>query len=386
MRIEPAVTFETFAPVEGTPALRAAAERDFDFRSAEYARLFEASDATAFQYPLWLDRLYRQVAPSRGAEPLVVTIRHGASGRLAAVLPLVRRKRGLLRVVEFADLGLTDYAGPVCGAAEWDKLLREPGLRRALLQALRPFDILRIAKLREDSPDLHALFGPASHAVMPAAAHAAALDAAFPEWRARRMKPSLRKELDQKRKRLGRKGEVRLACLLDPAGIDTALTRLRAFRRERFETRAERDVLADRTVFDFYRAIAIDGAASGFARTYALALDGSPVAVVFGIAHGGRFMVLLSAFDNAFRKSSLGYLLFEDIVADCIARGDAIFDLTIGNEGYKQDLGAEPTRLFEVRASGSPLGLAANLCLRQEWVKKLVKRSLTRPAPGPASS
>jgi CelD/BcsL family acetyltransferase involved in cellulose biosynthesis len=381
MRIEPVSTFGAFPQVAASAVLRAKAEPGFDFRTAEYARLFESSDATAFQHPLWLDRIYREVAPRLGAEPLVVTIRDGASGRLAAVLPLVRRKRGLLRVVEFADLGLTDYAGPVCGRGEWNELVRKPGVRRAVLDAIRPFDVLRIAKLRADGPDLRPLFAAASHSVMPAAAHEAPLDGAFPQWRAERMNPSLRKEMDQKRKRLDRKGEVRFATLPERESIDTALMSLREFRRARFASRAECDVLADATIFDFYRDVAADGAQSGFARTYALEFDGRVVAVVFGIAHGGRFMVLLSAFDNAFRKSSLGYLLFEDIVADCIARGDVIFDLTIGNEGYKRDFGAQPTRLFEVRASGSAIGLAANICLRQEWVKKLVKRSLAVPAP-----
>ncbi|MBN4669075.1 cellulose biosynthesis protein CelD, partial [Pandoraea nosoerga] len=34
----------------------------FDFLSEEYATLFEGSDATAFQHPLWLDSLYRKLA------------------------------------------------------------------------------------------------------------------------------------------------------------------------------------------------------------------------------------------------------------------------------------------------------------------------------------
>lgn len=101
----------------------------------------------------------------------MITLRDGASGRLAAVLPLVRRKRGLLRMVEFADFGLTDYAGPVCGRDEWNGLMREPTASGAMLRALRPFDLLRTAKLREDGLDLRPLLGSASQSVMPAAAH-----------------------------------------------------------------------------------------------------------------------------------------------------------------------------------------------------------------------
>ena len=380
MRIEPTSVFTEWSPnaasAPATAAFAARVEAGFDFRSAEYARLFEGSGATAFQHPLWLELLYERIAPRVGAEPLPVAVRDEASGRLAAVLPLVRRKHGLLKVVSFADLGITDYAGPVCGRAEWDALMACPRVRDAVLRAIKPFDLLRIVKVREDAPDLRLAFRSASCSVMRTAAHAARLDRPFPEWRAERVNPSLRKELDQKRRRLSRKGEVRFEALLDPARIETALSRMLEFRRARFESRAEKDALAEPAVFGFYREVAVAGAASGFARTYAFSLDGVPVAVVFGIAHRGRFLVLLSAFDNALRKSSVGYLLFEDIVADCIGRGDDVFDLTIGNEGYKQDLGAEATRLLEIRASGSPLGAVADLCLRQDWVKSFVKRRL----------
>jgi CelD/BcsL family acetyltransferase involved in cellulose biosynthesis len=148
MLIEPVTTVEAFAEVVEPPALQVTAEPRFDFLGAEYGRLFESSDATAFQHPLWLDGLYRNLAPPLGAEPLVITLRDGATGRLAAVVPLVRRKRGLLRMVEFADFGLTDYAGPVCGRDEWNRLAREPTASRAMLRALRPFDLLRIAAPR----------------------------------------------------------------------------------------------------------------------------------------------------------------------------------------------------------------------------------------------
>src|SRR2546430_13630400 len=40
-----------------------ASENSFDFLSDEYRALFENSRATAFQNPLWLDRLYASLAP-----------------------------------------------------------------------------------------------------------------------------------------------------------------------------------------------------------------------------------------------------------------------------------------------------------------------------------
>jgi hypothetical protein len=71
MLTEPVTTVEAFAEVAEPAALQVTAEPRFDFVGAEYGRLFERSDATAFQHPLWLDGLYRNLAPPLGAEPLV---------------------------------------------------------------------------------------------------------------------------------------------------------------------------------------------------------------------------------------------------------------------------------------------------------------------------
>jgi hypothetical protein len=119
MLIEPVTTVEAFAEAAEPPALQVTAEPRFDFLGAEYGRLFESSDATAFQHPLWLDGLYRNLAPPLGAEPLVITLRDGATGRLAAV--------------KFADFGFTDPTVLASGLGEARKaIVGEPGARAPL--------------------------------------------------------------------------------------------------------------------------------------------------------------------------------------------------------------------------------------------------------------
>src|SRR4051812_19345324 len=60
-----------------------AIEQGFDFLSPDYAELFDNSAATAFQHPRWLDTLYTKLASHAGATPLVVVVRHRATGALA---------------------------------------------------------------------------------------------------------------------------------------------------------------------------------------------------------------------------------------------------------------------------------------------------------------
>src|SRR4051812_41911267 len=86
-------------------------EDSFDFRSKEYVEFFANSAATAFQHPIWLAQLYERLVRQGDATPLIVVVRAG--GELAMVLPLVRRRYTLLKVVEFADMRVSDYVSPV---------------------------------------------------------------------------------------------------------------------------------------------------------------------------------------------------------------------------------------------------------------------------------
>ena len=124
-----------------------AIEQGFDFLTPDYAELFDNSAATAFQHPLWLDTLYTRLASHVGATPLVVVVRHRATGALAMVLPLLRIRRGPIRTVEFADLRVSDYLAPVCSPQVFSELLKDESACAEIRCLVRPFDLLRMTKL-----------------------------------------------------------------------------------------------------------------------------------------------------------------------------------------------------------------------------------------------
>ena len=55
--------------LRGFAVFQISVENAFDFLSPEYADLFSRSDATVFQHPFWLDRLYARLVPYRNAKP-----------------------------------------------------------------------------------------------------------------------------------------------------------------------------------------------------------------------------------------------------------------------------------------------------------------------------
>jgi CelD/BcsL family acetyltransferase involved in cellulose biosynthesis len=349
-------------------------ETSFSFLSEEYLRLFERSWATAFQHPLWLDYLYRRLAPQMNAEPVVIVVRWRDSGQLAMVLPLVRRRHGVLRVIEFADLEVSDYATPVCNSEVFAQIAGERQACADIRDLLKPYDLIRLKKICEDAPSLERLFGGAKRSRMDLSAYAVRLYEPFEQWQADNIAPSYHKELAKKRRQLNRSGVVQFECLQDPEAIKSTFHSMREYRKERFNGG---DLLQQPLYFDFYVDMALHGRESGFCRTYRVTVDGQPIGGVWGLHHRRRFLVLLGGFDFSSHKNrSIGSLTFEDVARDCLERQDLVLDFTIGDESYKTLFGAQPSSVWSISAAATPLGgLAGLVAERAPWAKKFVRVS-----------
>ena len=349
------------------------AENSFDFLSHEYVELFSRSDATAFQHPFWLDRLYTRLVPYRNAKPLVITVRSAADAELLMVIPFIRRRQGGIRLIEFADLQVSDYIVPIGTTESLQRILDDRAACKAIQKLLAPYDLLRLQKLTDRSARLETLLGTKPRVLMPMSCYPAPLLHSYEQWCEEYLDQSYRKELDKKNRQLDRRGKVRFECCNDPELIQKGFDAMREFRRLRF---SNQDLLQQEAYFDFYLEIAVKGSTKGLARTYVLSVDERPVAVVLGLAHKHQLLVILGGFDLAgFKKQSIGSIAFREVARDCINKGDICLDFTIGDEPYKRLFGAKPANMWAITAPGSPLGLAAGFLLKQmPWIKTVSKR------------
>jgi len=356
-----------------------AAEDRFDFRSQEYADLFASSAATAFQHPIWLAQLYEKLVPQGDATPLVIVVREG--GKLAMVLPLVRRRYMLLKAVEFADMRVSDYVAPDVSEETFSRILADREALAAIRKQVRPYDLLRIGKLADGSLAMERLFGIDKRVSMDMNAYCSTLEPTFAGWRAHRLDQSYRKALDKKARQLGRMGEARFECVDGPVAIRTTFDALKLYRGKRFDgSDGPADLLQQASYFDFYLAVANEGC-GGFARTYAFWMDGRPIAGALGLAHRDSLLVILGGFDQAgYRKQSIGSLMFEQIARDCIERGNRHLDFTIGDEPYKRTFGGQPSPMWQFHRSGSPLGYAAHLAVEKLPAAKELARHVLEAA------
>ncbi|MPV88089.1 GNAT family N-acetyltransferase, partial [Georgenia ruanii] len=363
----------TPAPPTGYTVRR---EDQFDFRSSEYADLYARADATPFQHGLWLHTLYEVLAPRRGARRLVVTVRD-AEGRLALVLPLTRRRQGPLRVVEFADLGVSDYAAPVLDPRDASALLGDGGLARQIRAALGRFDLLRIERVASSPDTLVSLLAGARARRHAYHTHLVDLPGTVDGWY-EGLDPHFVRHLARAYKRLRPKGDRRLRRITDPAEVEPLMERMRHFRAARFAGRRGVDLLQDDACDAFYRAAARESVTDFLGRLVALEVAGEPVAVAFGLADHTSELFMLVGYDvERLARCSLGQLIVDELVRDAIGRGQRHFDLTVGDEPYKADFGARPRPLFEVRLRRTPVG-AVGVLARDAYLgaRRVAKRVL----------
>ncbi|MBN9084236.1 MAG: cellulose biosynthesis protein CelD [Rhizobiales bacterium 62-17] len=354
-------------------------ENSFDFRSQDYARLFANSAATAFQHPIWLANLYDKLIALNDVEPLVIVVRMGADGRLAMVLPLVKRRYAMLKIVGFADMDVSDYISPVVDHATFQRIIDDPAAIAAIGNCIRPYDILRIGKIVDPLLPLERLFNVSARASMNVSAYASKLEPNFAAWREMRLSRSYRKRLDKKSRQLHRMGGVSFSCVETPTAIQTVFDALRIYRGKRFDgRRGPADLLQLPSYCTFYAAVATEGQGR-FARTYAIWRDGRPIAGALGLAHRNVFLVILVGFDAAnYARQSIGSLLFEKIAEDCIRRGEDYLDFTIGDEPYKRKFGGRASPMWQVHQIGSFLGGATQLVIDKLPMSRAVAGRLIR--------
>lgn len=360
-----------------------AREDGFDFRCAEYADLYDRSDATLFQHPSWIHHVYAILAPQLGAVPVVLTVRAAPGGRLLAVLPFVRRSRYGVRVLELADLGVCDHAAPVLDreAARW--LRGDRALRGALWRSLDGFDLLRIERIVGGPEPFAELLGTRTHRRHPYHTHTVTLPESVADWPGTTLDPAFVRHLERKRKRLRPKGGVALRAVHDPGEVDDLLERLRAFRRGRFLERGGVDLVQEHSHFEFYRQVARDGVAGrGPAVLSVLEVGGEPAAVSLDLADDDAHLFLVVGYDfERLRNYSLGLLIVDELARAAIARGVRRLDLTVGDEGYKADFSAAPAQLWSTRRAHTVRGLVAGLVIDLEaYARRTAKVILAKRA------
>jgi len=315
---------------------------------------FEPS--TAFQHPQWYASWYRAFAAADGVEPLIADITDAATGERAALLPLIRRRQDRLRVIEFADLDLTDYNAPLLGpAAPRDisavrRLWRD--LRRALRKRCGGADLIRLCKmpaLLDGRANPLALLG--GTGPCPLNGNPVFTGEDYDAWRYT-LEKTVRKELERSWRVFARDPSARFAIATGPEEALKILAATEMQQGFRMQSLGLDFILNDEACVAFYRDLVREGIGGGYAVVTALVAGEEIVATLVGIRTGTRYvMIRISNAGDKWSNCSPGRLIIERTMAALHQDGVREFDFSVGNYAYKRRFGPTRMPLLDLSAS-----------------------------------
>jgi len=341
---------------------------------------------TAFQHPLWFDAWYRAF---NEALPVVAIVSDTMTARKVAIVPMIRHVRHGVRIVEFADLNVTDYNAPILRAGVRFDMAEAQAVSRALVAELRKVpggvDLVRLRKMpRKLAGGINplALLGQAGSSSLNGNIIEAGHD--FEAYRA-----SIRRLQMPRYWRVFCRNPGAAFQMID--SVDEALRVIDvmdAQQQERMQSLGLKFVLNDNIHASFYRDLVRRGLPEGYVVVTTLTCDEGIVATALGVRQGDYFVVLrISNAGAGWSHCSPSKLVVERTMATLHAKGVRRFDLSVGNYAFKRRFGAVQLPLTDASVAlgwrGIPHVLrdhAAQRLRRYPWLAQRVSRALGRPS------
>ncbi len=339
-------------------SVRAAVYRELASLAPVWGQVERNGDQTVFQtfelFRAWVQR----IAEPAGVDWLVVVLHDAKTAAPLLILPLMVVEQGPLKVIECADLGVADFNGPVVARGMVPSAVDMAAYWDVLKAALPPADLVRLSKLparlgRARNPLVRL---PNVHP-MKLSNWKADLGRDFPVWLDSNVPEKLRADLAVRRRKLGKRGVITFKAAETEEEANRFFAQLLAERRERFEALGRRDLLADESYAAFYRSLIRPGEPESLAVMQALLVGGEIVATGYGLVYNEAFHMIFPGFaGKGWRNYSPGLQLFLASMEWAADQGLKHYDFTIGDEGFKRDLGAEEHPLYEKLAALSHRG------------------------------
>src|SRR5579864_94790 len=317
---------------------------------------------TPFQHPQWCRAWYGAFADTSAIAPLIAVISDAATAERVALLPLILRRQNGIRIVEFADLGLTDYNAPVLGPAAPRDAMSARVLWRCMLAGLRALrggaDLVRLTKMPVDLDGRSnplALLDQAGPCSLNGNVVVTGDD--YDAWRYQ-LDRTVRKELERSWRVFTREPEAAFRLAADAEEALKILATTEVQQGTRMESLGLDFVLNEESCANFYRNLLRQGVGSGYALASALACGDQIVATLLGIRTGARYvMIRISNAGGKWSNCSPGRLVIERTMAALHKDGVREFDFSIGNYAYKRRFGVTRTPLVDLTAASSWRGL-----------------------------
>lgn len=330
-----------------------------------WLRFEEKGVCTGHQHFAWAEGIVARLVPEN-ADLAIVEVKDAVTGEPKMLVPLMRRPAFGHRVIEWLSCGVCDYAAPLLAdATPWTQQSAEAAWA-AVLDVLPRADRIHIVGVPKEVGGVAnplALLPQARDSIH--SHYGIAMDGDAETVVKRICRPSFVKALNKDLRRLDRNGGLALVEADTPALVDSIFGKLVEMRLSRFRELGRFDLLAQEAVASFYRDAAHRGLTDGSVRIFGLRAGDVTVAVQYLAAHLGTLHALLIAIDQgAVPNVSPGLCVMGELIRWGRGQGFDYFDLSVGNQSYKEHMGAVKSVLSELCYGITLRGLAASAAIK----------------------
>jgi len=337
--------------VSGTSGIAIDFVRDW----REAASRLTVGDRTAFQHGYWLGPWYQAFDD---VAPLIAVISDAATGKDIAMVPMISHVRRGIRIVEFADLGVSDNNAPILSPDATPGAAAD-AIGKALVEGLRAlpdrFDLLRLRKMPAEvggKPNPLVSMGRIGSSSLNG--NLVLMGDDYGDYQA----SIKRMQMPRSWRVFTRHAGARFEIATDVARAHELMDVMDVQQQARMRKLGSPFVLNDAAHARFYREVVRRGIAERYAVVSALVCDDGVVATALGVTHGATYYLLrISHGGDPWSSCSPGLLVAERTMAALHAEGVRRFDLSIGNQDYKRRFGAERVPLTDVSVALTWRGL-----------------------------
>jgi CelD/BcsL family acetyltransferase involved in cellulose biosynthesis len=326
---------------------------------------------TPFQSRRWLESWYGTVGRC-GGEPILLTVRDRQTHRLVVMLPLFAHQRGQLRVVRFADAGVSDYNAPVLGPDAPVDLAGAKELWKAIRRAIGGADLVNFIKMPneiEGRPNPLTLLPQCGRCAV--GTNVLSIDGSWDDYLSR-LDRKVRKEIGRCWRLFSKRDGAAFGRVRNQNEAARVMAAMEVQQRMRHQHQHTPYLLDKPTVARFYRSLVENGIGCGEIILTALTCRGEVVSALLGLARPPTYvMIRISSAAEAWRDCSPGRLVIVQTMRMLHQEHYTTFDFSIGDYPHKRNLGTEQRPLLELTAALSVRGVPA---AGYDYAKHLIMR------------
>lgn len=309
----------------------------FSELSVEWPALTAEVNVSAFETYEWLSTWYQCLGKRQGYQLYLFSL-YDENDHIRLIMPLGTHQQGQLTTLSFLGGEVTDYRAPIVHPDCWQKMSTDQFLQLwlGLVGMISDVDLIDIKRMKADLSGVPNPLCDLSYVVPNEQAHAALLPTHYETFQETR-KSRLFADIRRQKKRLMEAGELVIVedvPITEQAKLMNVLIQQKS---QRWTESNSRDLFAELGYADFYRQLAqhTDGA-------FKVVMSGVSVnqqwiATHWGVQYGTTFYWILPTYDNGeWNRYSAGKILLDSMVQWCIKQSLQVFDLTVGDEEYKQ--------------------------------------------------